>query len=160
MVFRAVASWLAAAAAAAAGAAPSAPQVAASDAASVPASAATGSQGCVKSVAGAQFLAASQARGLVPVSDCLHVDLVANRFFAPPATACNVTFASRAWLDSGWEFVRLKGLGGFTSRHEDGALIVTIEAQGGFSATEFTLRSKEPMPSDDCKAAGLGDILK
>ncbi|WP_374568561.1 hypothetical protein [Ideonella sp.] len=151
MVACTAAAWLAAVALAA-GAAP--------QAASAPASAATGSHACVKNIDGAQFLAAAQARGLEPVSDCLLVDVADNHFFAPPEVACSVTFASRAWLEASWEFVRLKGVGGFTSRHEAGALIVTIEAKGGFSATEFTLRSKEPMPPGDCEAARLADILK
>lgn len=155
MLARAGAAWLAAAVSIV-GAAPPAPP----SAASAPASAATGAQTCVKSIDAAQFLAASQARGLLPESDCLHVDMADNRFFAPPSAACSVTFSSKAWLVPDWEFVRLKGVGGFTSRQEAGALIVTIEALGGFSAAEFTLRSKGPMQSDDCKAAGVGDILR
>lgn len=142
----------------AAGAAAQPPQPVASGAAA--ASMAGAASACERRLDAQPFLVAAQARGLAPGSDCLLVDMVGNHFFAPPATACSLRFAAADWLAPGWEFVRLQGVGGFTSRHEAGALIVTIEARGGFSATEFTLRSQQPMAAEACQAMAPGELLR
>jgi hypothetical protein len=128
--------------------------------ASAPASSPPETRACSRNLDGSTFLTVSHKHGIGATSTCVLADLPANNFFAPPDKACTVEFASRTWLSEGWRFARLTGVGAFSVTSSADALVVTIEAKGGFKLQEIAVASTAPMTAGDCRSKAIDEIVR
>jgi hypothetical protein len=117
-------------------------------------------QGAAASEDGSVVLKRAQERGVKPRSDCFHVDLAKNEFFAPANAECTVTLDFGSWLKSSWTYVDSTGKGRFKKSAEGAVVTVAIDAGGGFTLRALTVSSTTVVTEGACNSTKVSDVLK